>query len=477
MAKLRTRFLESDEEEMMHQRSQELLQEMGVLIRSDSVLDMLGEAGASVDKKAKIAKIPEGMVKEAISKAPKSISMCSRDGKRDLQIPVDSIPYVTTNGLAVYMTDPDTGKKRDAARKDFADFARLGDALDAVDIFWTMVVPRDIPEAAHTVHELWISLQNTTKHIHQIEVMGAEDARMQIKLGALVAGGEEELKKRPLFSVVCSPISPLTFGKGNAEAQVELARAGVPVISMDMPLSGISSPVTIGGTINIVNAENLASLVITQTAQPGAPFVYSSDAIPGNMTTGSTNYEGVEVPFIMTGIVQMGKRYGLPIMVGDWGLCCGSDPGLQRPFSEMSSTSLDTLSGTDLCSGIGSIDDAKGSSLEQMILDSYMWENWRGFLRKVRIDDDTIANKVVKQVGHGNSFLTHQHTLKNFKKEIQLRDKEKLRWETCKPKSMIPEARAVVKDMLQKHRVPKLDKTILKSGDELIKEYEKRLSE
>jgi len=477
MAKLRTRFLESDEEEMIHQRSLELLQEMGVLIRSDSVLEMLGEAGASVDKKTKIAKIPESMVKEAISKAPKSILMCSRDGKRDLQIPVDTIPYITTNGLAVYMTDLDTGKKRDATRKDFSDFVRLGDALDAVDIFWTMVVPRDIPEAAHTVHELWTSLKNTTKHIHQIEVMGAEDARMQIKLGALVAGGEKELKKRPLFSVVCSPISPLTFGKGNAEAQVELAKAGVPVISMDMPLSGISSPVTIGGTINIVNTENLASLVITQFAESGAPFIYSSDAIPGNMKTGSTYYEGVEVPFIMTGIVQMGKRYGLPIMVGDWGLCCGGSPGLLRPFSEMSSTSLDTLSGTDLCSGIGSIDDAKGSSLEQMVLDSYMWENWRGFLRTVRVDNDTIANEVVKEVGHGNSFLTHQHTLMNFKKEIQPRDEEKLEWEACMSNTMIPKARAVAKNLLQEHRVPKLDKSILKSGDELIKEYEKRLSE
>jgi trimethylamine:corrinoid methyltransferase-like protein len=38
-----------------------------------------------------------------------------------------------------------------------------------------------------------------------------EDANVQIELAALVAGGRDALKKRPLMSVISCPIAPLAF--------------------------------------------------------------------------------------------------------------------------------------------------------------------------------------------------------------------------------------------------------------------------
>jgi len=476
MARARFKLMDEDEENIIHHKSLECLGKIGVLIRSPSVLQMLSDAGADVDEKNGITKIPEEMIKEALNRAPKRIRLCARDSKYDMEIPAKGIPYVATTGLAVYMTDLDTGKKRRASRKDLADFARLADALPGVDYFWSVVVPMDVPEAAHTVHEVWTSLKNTVKHVQQVEVRDAADARIQVKLGALVAGGEEALRKRPLFSVVCSPISPLSFSEGTIEAQVELAKAGIPVIAMDMPLMGLSSPVTLAGTLTLINSENLASLVISQVASPGAPFVYSSDSVPANMSTGGVNFEAPEIPMIMTGLAQMAIRYGLPRMVGDWGLCGDSSPGFCGSFTQVSSTSLDTFSGTDLCSGIGSIDDAKGASLEQVVIDAYVWENWKGFLRNVDISEESVALNVVREVGHGNTFLTHPHTAKNFKKELFFRDKKKMTWETALSQEMVPEARAIVKRLLREHEVPPLDAEILQKGDEIISTYEKSLT-
>lgn len=467
------KFLDKNEEDIIHSQSLRCLKEVGILVRSPMVLKMLADAGADVDEKTGITKFSDSLVMECLSKAPKRFTLHARDPKNDMHVPVDGIPYVGTTGLAIHMTDIDTGKMRTATTKDAADFYRLGDALQEVDFLWSTIIPRDVPEGAHTAYEVWLSLTNSTKHHQQIECRNAEDARFQLKLGALIAGGMEELRKRPIFSVLISPDSPLVMRKDAAEAQVELAKAGIPIISMTMPLSGLTSPVTIAGTLVVVNSENLASLVITELASPGNPHIYASDAVPGDMSTGGVAYEAPEVPGIFAALGQMAKRYGLPCIVGDWGLCGDSEPGIGRSFSEMSSTALDTFSGTDMTSGIGSTDVAKGASMEQMVIDSYIWRNWKGFLRRFTINEETAALDVMKAVGHGNTFLTNPHTVRNFKKELHFRDKKVSLWEATLSQKMVPEARVIAKRLLKEHKPDPIDKSTLAKGNELVKEYAK----
>ncbi|MDH4123764.1 MAG: trimethylamine methyltransferase family protein [Thermoplasmata archaeon] len=473
MSLARMKFLEKNEEDIIHSQSIKVLAEIGIKVKSPDVRNMLKDAGASVDQKTGVVKIPESLVNESLKKAPHEFTLYGRDSKHDLHVPVDDIPFVGTTGLSIHMTDMETGKQRYATVKDAMDFAKLSDALPQVDFLWSMIIPRDVPEGAHTAHEVWIGLTNSLKHFQQVECRNAADARMQVKLASLIVGGEDELKKKPIFSVIVSPDSPLVLRKEAIEAQVELARAGVPIVSMTMPLSGLTAPVTIAGTLVIVNAENLASLVVTQLAAPGCPHMYSSDAVPGDMTSGDVAYEAVEVPMIFAALGQMAKRYRLPSMVGDWGLCAGSTPGIHRSFSEVSSTALDTFSGTDLISGIGSTDVAKGASFEQMIIDSYMWDNWKGFLRKIDINEENAALDVIKAVGHGNTFLMHPHTARNFKKALYFRNKKISQWEATLSDRMVPEAREIAKKMLKEHVPLSIDKDVLKAGQLMIKDYEK----
>jgi trimethylamine--corrinoid protein Co-methyltransferase len=142
----------------------------------------------------------------------------------------------------------------------------------------------------------------------------------------------------------------------------------------------------------------------------------------------------------------------------------------------MSATALDTFSGTDLTSGIGSTGAAKGTSFEQMVIDNYMWRNWKGYLRRVEITEEKAALDVMKAVGHGNTFLTNSHTVRNFKKELFFRDKSHRNWEATLSKSMVPEAREIAKKLLKEHRPLPVDNSTLKEGDRLLKEYAKRFA-
>ncbi len=442
-------------------------------IRSPAVLKMLEGAGAKVDHDRQIARIPEDIVADAVRTAPREFTLCARDPKHDMKIPVSGMPYAATTGLANYMTDIDTGERRNAAVSDLADFARLADALDMVDFFWTVVVPMDVSDRSHAAHQLWTSLQNTTKHVQQVEVIDAEDARTQIALASAVAGGREELRKRPIFSVVSSPVSPLSFEKGAAEAQVELSRAGIPIVSMTMPLSGFTSPVTVAGTMNVINVENLASLVISQTAAEGSPFVYSSAGVPADMRTGMVPSGATEGPPLAAGLSQLANRYGLPCMMGGWGLCNDTRPGVTMSLSEVMSYGAEMFGAIDLTCGFGSLDGAKGASLEQVVIDAYTWVNFRPSLRSMRVDEQSIAFEALRDVGHGGTFISHPHTLRNFRDSIFNRDEMALRWEATRSRAMLPEARAITKKIISEHKADELDARVLEEGDALVARYEK----
>ena len=67
-----------------------------------------------------------------------------------------------------------------------------------------------------------------------------EGARNAIKLASIIAGGYEELKKRPIISAICCVISPLKLDKHYTELMIIVAENGIPVM---VPSGGQTCPV------------------------------------------------------------------------------------------------------------------------------------------------------------------------------------------------------------------------------------------
>lgn len=82
------------------------------------------------------------------------------------------------------------------------------------------------------------------------------------------------------------------------------------------------------------------------------------------------------------------------------------------------------------------------------------------------------AIDVMKEVGPGNTFLTHPHTLRNYKKELFFLNREKAEFSVFS-KNMVPEAKAIAKKLLNEHQVPQLEKDVIFKGDEMIMKFEK----
>ena len=469
-------ILSRDDLDQVHENTLYILEETGIKVLSGKALDMLEHGGASVDRDIMTAYITEHMVNEAVKTMPKEITLSSRDPAKDLKAPVRGPPFMATNGTAVYMRDLETGEKRATTGKDLKDFTVLSDAVDALDYIWPIVTAQDGPEKAHGLNDLVICLRNSTKHF-QGEGMSEKEAEDMVRVASAVVGGEDELAKRPIFSTVQCPICPLEFEKGSVEATMVFARAGIPVVSMSMALCGLTAPVTLAAAIAIVNSENLASFVISQLAKPGAPVIYSSESSIMNMRTGEIKYGSIEEVIIAAAVGQMAKSYGAPAMVGSFGLGLhGDEPGISATAAEMAMAATTNLSLTDFSSGIGGLDQAKGSALEQIIIDADVWEAMKGIRKEVVFDDDHFALDLIEKVGPGGNFLREPHTVKNLRKELFVPDSEKAELYdsysfTSGNKAIVEQARNRVRTILQEHKPEPLDSDVDREIDKIMAEY------
>ena len=68
------RVLSDDQLYDIHMATLEVLEKTGVLVKHDEALQLLADAGASVDYESKRAHIPQFLVEEAVQKTPKTIT-------------------------------------------------------------------------------------------------------------------------------------------------------------------------------------------------------------------------------------------------------------------------------------------------------------------------------------------------------------------------------------------------------------------
>jgi trimethylamine--corrinoid protein Co-methyltransferase len=269
-------------------------------------------------------------------------------------------------------------------------------------------------------------------------------------------------------------VAPLVFEKGAIEAQVEFAKAGIPICSMSMSMSAATAPVTISGTITNANVENLASLVITQAAAPGAPHIYTSESAPMDMRNGSMNYSAPEKTLFSFGLGQMAKRYGLPCLVADIGF--GDDPeGGMSPPLVLANQFVGIMGNSDIITGIGCVDDAKGMCLKQMIVDAYLWECLCAYMKEVDFTEETIGFEAAAQVGPGHDFLKSKHTKKYLRSDLTFWDEAKVALLEKDKAGMVAESKSIAKAILKDHVVPPLDEDLVRQGDEIIRAYEKQV--
>ncbi|OGS42849.1 MAG: hypothetical protein A3K67_03570, partial [Euryarchaeota archaeon RBG_16_62_10] len=350
--------------EKVHQTSLRILSEVGVKIDSPSVLGLMAKAGARVDKDRMVAFLDERMVSQALKTAPKKLRLSSRGGTEH-DVPKEGVQLISTDGQPPAVFDLATMTKRPSKLRDVIDFAIVADALPEVGFVWPTVVATDMPSETSSCYEFLATMAYTAKHV-QHGAISAQEANFQVDVATAIVGSREDLRKHPIFSDVCTPISPLRYDAGEAEALVALSRAGVPMVHLSMAIAGAVTPVTVAGSLAVVNSENLAGITISQVASPGAPAIYSSFSGVSDLRTGIFLCGTPEGILMDVAAIEMARRYSVPSCAGgpsNAARSLSAEAGYETAMTAMASL----LAGADLMVGLGGLDRAAMMSLEKLV--------------------------------------------------------------------------------------------------------------
>ena len=127
--------------ETIHQKALDILEQVGVGYEDGlEALEMLEQAGCTIDSAARKIYMPHDLVTRMVNKAPGEFTLYSRDGKNNLFIGKDRV-YAGTGGTTVSILDLETRKMRGTFLKDQYSITKLVDTLNNIHFYQSAVVP------------------------------------------------------------------------------------------------------------------------------------------------------------------------------------------------------------------------------------------------------------------------------------------------------------------------------------------------
>ena len=413
----RLKVLNDQEMLKIDQASRALLKEVGTLAENDVALELFDKAGAWVDPKKKIVKIPDHVINETLSMCSSCVPLYDRTGGPPLLIGGERT-YFGTVGIATNVLDFETNEYRQVVCDDLRDIIQLSDVLDPPDFILVPGTPTDVPSNIVDLIETKLLLMNTSKHFIA-EAQNGENQKKNIKMAIEVAGSLEALQERPFFSTLVCLSSPLHFRDDGVELIVETSKLGLPLFIESGPMCGGTSPATLASTVVMANAELLSSFVLAKAVNPSVPLIYASWARILDMRAATCSHGGPEFPLLRMATTQMAKYYGLPS--GGGGILADTKSiDVQLGMEKLGTGLLPALAETNMVVGMGLFADENAISLETLVIDHEI-AGWIKRVRKgIEVTDRTTDLAIFKEVGPGGDFVRTRHTRENFKKEMFL---------------------------------------------------------
>lgn len=306
--------LSDDALDRIHAATLDVLQTTGVQVGNEEALKILDNGGCWVNRKTQVVRFPAHIVTQALATCPSHILLAGRDSAQDFMMGGRQVGF-TTFGTGVQILDMETGELRHSFREDVAVSVRLADAMEHVDMVTIPIYARDQPDSSVELHMAEVSFANTGKHF-QGDTQNGEVALKYIQMAEVVAGGKEELRRRPIVSLVICPTSPLQLIGDMCEVIIEAARHWLPVNILSMAMAGASTPISVSGALVTHNAEVLAGITLAQITNPGAPVWYGSSTTTFDMKVGTATVGAPEMAMISAAVAGLANYYNLPSYVG-----------------------------------------------------------------------------------------------------------------------------------------------------------------
>jgi trimethylamine--corrinoid protein Co-methyltransferase len=463
------KYLTDAQIEAIHEGSLEILEKTGIKVELEEGLKVLDKAGAKVDHQAGTAKIPREMVAQCLETLPREFAYAARNPEKDCLMKPGGRLYARTAGSPDFIIDPDTDEWRAVTTADVRELYTLMDALDGISIP-TSAFSQEWPKFGRDIIMLREMFDHTDKHLH-LRTDTVQTFPHMLEMAAIVAGGKEELKKRPIVSLLEGHVSPLRYIDVMVNALLLCGEYGIPLEVCCMPMAGSTGPVTMVGNLQLLNTEFLGGVVISQSANPGAPLVYAPRPMLMDLRTGFSLAGSIDGEMAAVAGVQMARFYNVPVSVhGQWSDSVTDDG--QSILEHAYTALMGAFSGANILVGAGSIQETLTISQAQLVMDDEINKICFRALEGFAVDEERLGVDAIARVGPGGNFLADKHTVQFVRGERYTPDLfyrgSREGWETGGWKTFRARAKEKAKAILAEHKPNPLPEDVGKALDEYV---------
>jgi trimethylamine--corrinoid protein Co-methyltransferase len=374
----------------------------------------------------------------------------------------------------VEVIDIQTGKRRTSCLQDVADISRIADATEEVAFHWVPVSAQDRPAQTRGLHEVHTIWKNSSKHVQTESIYNEREARAAIEMAALIVGGKDRLRSRPVLSLMQCSASPLGHDGGSLDAALVAAEYGLPTGFMTMAANLTTGPATLAGNLAVGNAEVIAGTALIQLAFPGAPVFYAAAQTASDLRSGAYTGGGPEDFLYGAATNVLADFYKIPLSMGSFATGA-KEPNWQAGIDNSLSTFMASIVMSDMLLGVGFLHGSRIWSFTEMMLDCEIFSIIHKMMQGIVVDDETLALDTIAAVGAGGNFLSQKHTLQHMRDIFlpQFMDRRPYtEWETKKDDGR-DWALAKARKVLETHQPEPLDDQISAEMARIIASLEK----
>ncbi|MGA1871348.1 MAG: trimethylamine methyltransferase family protein [bacterium] len=400
----------------IHETSMRVFSEIGIKVNNRKARDLFSSSGAHVDHTHNLVKMEPEKVMDLIGKAPRTIRLFGNEPAHTLDVG-DKKVYAGTGGTALYVVDYESGKKREATLLDLKNSAQVVNSLENIHFFMLPVLPHDVAKENIDVNRFGIALTYCGKHIMG-GVYTVAGVKNVIKMAELITGSKEKLIDKPIISMVtCCGISPFVLDNHYSQLTIEVARAGIPVVTPVEPLCGATAPVTLAGNLVVQNCDTLAGVLLAQLANPGAPVFYGCISSISDMKDMKYLCGAVEMGLMNAAACQLARFYELPIYATA-GMSDSKCLDAQAGFESAVTNLLVALAGGNVIhDAAGLLEFCMCASLEKYVIDDEILGMVMRAVQGIKVNDETLAFDLLKKIGPGGHFVSSRHTRRYMRQE------------------------------------------------------------
>ncbi len=451
----------------------EVLENTGVYFEDDEAFQLLKEAGCYEIDQHRLS-IPSHLIDWAVSKAPRQIILYDQRGNPSINIGGYNY-YFGVGSDGNYILDYRTQERRKGKLSDIEEGIRLCDSLPNIDFVMSMLIPKDVPQEIMDRYQMEIMLDKTDKPIVFVnsDLEGMKDC---VKMSQLVAGGEENLKRKPFIASYNNLSRPLLQNVETTQKIIYCAQKGIPcILKTATSMKGAITPVTTPAYLVSTYAGQLAGLLISQLTKKGAPFIF--EGAGGGTFDMRTTLGAIAVPDNRGFAPDFSHFMKMP-MFGQGG---GSDAKIvdgQATAEAAFSILLQALGGAGIIHDVGYLESHNTQSFEMLVICNELISWVKHFMKGIDINRESMALDVIDEVEPDGNYMEHSHTLKHFREDWypDLFDRNRYSdWAVKGEKSINQRARERVDELLANHQPEGLPGSLMDQLKEITKAAESNI--